>query len=448
MRKSLRFIPIAGLALLAAGGCSDFLTCGECANDPNRPTVATNTQLFVGIQSNIMSLYGSDMARISGIFAQQFSGGLQQYLALETTYEVNESTTNGFHSGIYTGGGLVDVRKLQDGAKATGDSLMLGIARVQEAMLIGTAADLFGDIVYSEALKGTPNPVLDQQLAVYDALQVLLTNAITALSATSAPGNAGPGDADLSYGGNAQSWIRLAHTLKARYFLHTAEVRGTPAYTSAAAEAALGILSPADNFVGVFSGAAGERNFYYEFTLGSAGRGGYLIPNENFVTMLETRNDPRLTDYFNAAQDDLSDERLAPDYTQTFISSIENRLAWAEAAYRSGDLVTATTQLNAARAQAGLGAITPTGVTLLTEILTEKYIAEFQTLESWETYKRTCWPNLDPTAANKKIPARLPYDVNERQTNTNMPDLIAQPNRNDNDPANQFDPTGAVCRGQ
>jgi hypothetical protein len=448
MRKSLRFIPIAGLALLAAGGCSDFLTCGECANDPNRPTVATNTQLFVGVQSNIMSVYGSDMARISGIFAQQFSGGLQQYLALETTYEVNESTTNGFHTGMYTGGGLVDVRKLQDGAKQLGDSLMLGIARVQEAMLMGTAADLFGDIVYSNALTGEANPALDEQMAVYDAMQVLLTQAITALSATTAPGNAGPGDADLSYGGSATSWIRLAHTLKARYFLHTAEVRGAPAYASAATEAAQGILSAADNFVGVYSGAAGERNFYYEFTLGSAGRGGYLIPNQDFVDLLTVRTDPRLAEYFNAAQDDLSDERLAPDYTQTFISSIENRLAWAEAAYQSGDMTTAQTQLNAARAQAGLGPDPAAGVTLLTEILTEKYIAEFQTLESWQTYKRTCWPNLDPTAANKKIPARLPYDVNERQTNTNMPDLIAQPNRNDNDPANATDPTGAVCRGQ
>jgi starch-binding outer membrane protein, SusD/RagB family len=447
MNRFTRTVPIAALSLAALSGCSDFLTCGECVNDPNRPSLATNTQLFVGVQSNIMATLGSDPARLTGIFARQFSGGLSQYLTLEQTYSINEATTNGFHSALYASGGLVDVRKLQAGALALDDSLFLGIAKVQEAILIGTGADLFGDIVYSQALMGTANPPLDEQMAVYDALQVLLNDAITCLSSSSA-GNAGPDVADLAYGGDATKWIRLAHTLKARYFLHTAEVRGAPAYSAAAAQAAQGILDPADDFVGVFSGAAGERNFYYEFDLGAAGRTGYLIPNADFVALLQSRADPRLNDYFNGARDDLSDARLEPDFTQPFITSTQNRLQWAEAAYQSSDLVTAQTQLNAARAEAGLGPDVAVGVTLLTEILTEKYIAEFQTLEAWETYKRNCWPNLTPTVSNRKIPARLPYDANERQTNTSIPSLIDQPSRNDNDPANATDPTGAVCRGQ
>jgi hypothetical protein len=320
---------------------------------------------------------------------------------------------------------------------------------VQEALLVGTGADLFGDIVYSHALTGEANPPLDKQMDVYDAIQTLLDKAIVALNDASAPGNVGPGSADLSYGGDATKWIELAHTLKARYYLHTAEVRGTSAYAAAAAEASKGILNPADDYVAVFSGAAGERNFYYEFDAGSAGRGGYLIPNADFVALLQSRGDPRLSDYFNADQSDLSDARLAPDYTQVLISSTENRLQWAEAAYQSGDQVTALAQLNAARAEVGLGAEAVAGTTLLTEILTEKYIAEFQTLEAWNDYKRNCWPNLTPTAgATKKIPARLPYDANERQTNTSIPSLINQPSRNQNDPANATDPTGAVCKGQ
>src|SRR5205085_1736713 len=129
-------------------------------------------------------------------------------------------------------------------------------------------------------------------------------------------------------------------------------------------------LSPADNFVGVFSGAAGERNFYYEFDKGAAGRGGYLIPNQGFVALLQSRGDPRLNDYFNAARTDLSNARLQPDYTQTFVSSTMNRLQWAEAAFKSGDPATALTQLNLARAEVGLGAEAVAGTTLYTEILT------------------------------------------------------------------------------
>ena len=52
------------------------------------------------------------------------------------------------------------------------------------------------------------------------------------------------------------------------------------------------------------------------------------------------------------------------------------------------------------------------------------------------------------TVEAKAIPARLPYDANERQTNTSIPALNDQPARNQNDPANPTDPTGAVCKGQ
>jgi hypothetical protein len=447
MNKYWRSISIAGLVLVSVTGCKDWLTCGECINDPNRPTTATNTQLFVGVQSNITALMGSDMARVTDMFAQQFSGGLQQYLSLDQTYEVSEQTTNGFHTSLYAGGGLVDVRKLEAGARAAKDSLFLGIAEVQEAMLMGTGADLFGDLVYSQALTGKANPPLDKQMDIYDSIQSLLDDAIKNL-ATNAPGNAGPGAADLVYGGDPTKWTKLAHTLKARFYLHTAEVRGLPAYTSALNEAKLGITDPADNFVGVFSGASGQQNFYYQFDLGGAARGGYLIPNQGFVQLLQSRGDPRLNQYFDPARDDLSDARLSPSFTQPFITANEDLLIWAESAFRTGDQATALVELNDARALAGLGPEVAAGTTLLTEILTEKYIAEFQTIEAWNDYKRTCWPNLTPNSTTKKIPARLPYDANERQTDTNIPALIDQPIRNQNDPANPTDPTGAICKGQ
>ena len=47
------------------------------------------------------------------------------------------------------------MRLLQDSARAQGDTLFLGIAQVQEALLIGTGADLFGDLVYTQALQQT-----------------------------------------------------------------------------------------------------------------------------------------------------------------------------------------------------------------------------------------------------------------------------------------------------
>jgi starch-binding outer membrane protein, SusD/RagB family len=447
----------AALALVAgaAAGCSDFLSCTECVTDPNRPTAATNTQLFVGVQSGLWGLLGSDMARVTGLWSQHFRGGLQQYVQIYN-YGITEQTTNTFHSSLYTAGGLVDVRRLQAGATAANDTYFLGIAQVQEALLMGTGADLFGDLVYTEALKATPNPPLDEQMAIYDALQALLTQALTNLASNTAA-DVGPRGADLAYyhssdpnpvAAQRERWTRLAHTLKARLFLHTAEIRPA-AYQSALTEARLGIMDPGGDFVAAFSGALNEENLWYQFAF--VQREGYLQPDPFLVGLLQARSDPRLDEYFQANGTQLNENRFAPDFPQPFVTAAENRLIWAEAAYRTGAEAEARQQLDIARGYAGLGNVPTTlsGQALLSEVLTEKYIAMFQNIEAWNDYKRTCTPNLTPVDPNRKIPARLYYDSGERQTNTSIPEASAQPTRNDNDPRNTVsDGTGAACLAQ
>jgi hypothetical protein len=444
LTRALKSIPIAALTFGVALGCNDFLTGGDLSNDPNNPTKATNSQLFVGTQSFLWSFMESDAARLTGIFAQHFEGSGLGYLSIQT-YDIDESTTNGLHQSTYLTGGLVDLRKLQAGTRAVGDSIFTGMAQVEEAMLVGTAADIFGDIVYSNALSG-PNPAPDPQLEIYDRVQTLLDDAIENLAATG-PTNFGPGPADLNYGGDPEQWTKLAYTLKARFYLHTAEVRGATAYSSALAAAQKGMTTSADDYKAVFSGGAGEENFYSNFV---KQRAGYLLPNQFFVDLLETRGDPRLADYFNAEQTNLSDERLDPGYDQPIVTANENLLVWAEALQRGGQDGPALTKLNQARALAGLGALSGlTGKALLGEILTEKYIALFQTIEPFNDYKRTCFPNLTSNVAGQIIPARLFYDVSEVQTNTSLKKASEQPRRNANDLPNATDDvTGAACTGQ
>jgi hypothetical protein len=443
-----RFHKALTLALLAAPlACTDFLSGGELDTDPARPTTATNSQIFVGTQSALWSVLMSDPARIAALWTQQLTGTNIQTQAIYN-YDVTEQTTNGFHQAIYITGGLVDVRKLQARALEMRDSLMLGIAQVEEALLVGTAADLFGDITYSEALQfDRQNPRLDPQLEVYDALQALLDRAIVALRSTAAT-NQGPGDADLSYGGDATQWTRLAYTLKARLYLHTAEVRPA-AYAQALAAARQGITEAADDYVARFSGALNEQNFWYQFDV--VQRAGYLAPDPQFVELLRTRSDPRLGRYFNANQTGFHADLVQPDRTQALVTAVETLLIWAEAAQRGGDDAEARTQLNRARALSGLGAAAGTlaGRALLNEILLEKYIALFQSIEVLNDYKRTCTPNLAPAVAGSKIPARLLYDDEERVTNINIKNPTEQPTRNANDPANALsDGTGAACLGQ
>jgi hypothetical protein len=449
VRNGVRTLLLIG----ALGACGNYLTGGEKTIDPNNQTVARNTQFFVAAQENLWSYWGSDPARIAAIYTQQLHGLANQYGALDATYNEDQNTTNGTHQALYVSGGLVDIQKLQVGTKAINDNLFLGIAQVTEGALMGTGADIFGDLVYSKALQQIPNPPLDDQLAVYDSVQKVISAGIDNIAKNGAL-DVGPGPADLVYGGDRDLWTAFAHTLKARFYMHTGEVRPA-AYAAALAEAKLGIKSDAGNYVGAFTATPGEQNFYYQFH-GPAARGGDLGAGITLDTLLLSRNDPRRTDYFSyrpsGARDWISDTRNDPAFQQPFVTYDENTLIWAEAAYRTGDEVTALAKLNEERNHNGLPSEVVAGRALLNEILIEKYIVDFQLgEEAWNDYKRTCTPNLVPTRAGGIIPGRLYYDANEQSTNTSIPEPDTGVNglRNKNDPANTVsDGTGAACLAQ
>ena len=200
--------------------------------------------------------------------------------------------------------------------------------------------------------------------------------------------------------------------------------------------------------MGAFTSNSGEQNFYYQFD-GPAARKGYLIADPQFVSLLQSRSDPRLPNYFEPTHTFLSNVREDPAFQQPYVTYDENTLIWAEAAYRTGDQVTALTKLNEERANHGLAAEVVAGQALLREILIEKYISDFQVgHEAWNDYKRTCTPNFAPTQAGKKVPGRMYYDTHERLTNTNIPPAGQGFNgsRNPNDPANATsDGDGTPC---
>lgn len=462
---------VAVFALLTVpAACRNFLTGGELSTDPTRVVTATPLLLFEATQPNLWAEMGSDLDRNAVMFMQQMLGAQRQYQSIYQ-YGLDEGTAGGFYAGIYSGGNLFDLRNIEAAASQSGDSTLLGIAQVEEVMLMGTAADVFGDIVYDNAYSG-PNPALEGQMKVYADLQALLDKAITNLAATGAT-NHGPGGTDLVYGGSKAKWTALAYTLKARYYMHTAEVDAT-SYSKAYAASLKGIQTPAGDYMATFSGASGEQNLWYQFDI--VQRSGYIAPDPHFVAFLTDsidpilgtpRNDPRVNLYFNASRNDLNDNWIGVSGTgnapQLFVTSAENLLIGAEAAYKTGDYPTALSMLNQERgtdqfpnalgSYAGFAPYTMPAApdSLLKAILGEKYIVLFQNMEVWNDYKRNCYPNITtaPGApAGAKIPARLFYDASIRNTNSSIPAPSAQPIRNANDPANATDAVGDACLGQ
>lgn len=426
----------AVLLLLAVAACNNFLTGDKLSSDPNQPQTANRYLLLNGVQAQMFTNLTGAAARAFGIFTQQFAGTDRQYASLEVYDFTSDDFTSTFNT-TYATGGLVDIRKIESDARAAGDKVFLGIAQVWEAIDIGNATTLWGDIPYREAANASiANPHFDPQAQVYGDLQLLLDSAIANLSTNQ---GLGPQAYDLIYGASGsnpasvQKWIAAAHTLKARYYMHLAE-KDPSNYAKAIAQANLGITNPANDFTTYQSSTPGEENLWYQFAVRD--RDSYIRANALLVNLLDSRGDPRLTEYFapnssgsvvgspTGAKDQnastLSAERSSPAFRQPLITAAENLLLRAEAKYQTGD-VTAINDLNAERAFHGLGPVVATGPALLRAIAEEEYIALFQNIEVMALYARTCYPNVTPADGGNNVPRRLYYGTDERNANPNTP---------------------------
>jgi hypothetical protein len=434
-------------------GCSSFLDADKAIKDPNLASAATLDQLFVGTQANIFAQQEGPIAMIACQWMQQCSGVNGRFVEQQDSYSVNAGTFDIPFEEVYSPGGLKGLRTVEALADAAGDKVYLGMAQVLEALLVGTAADVWGSIPYSEAVQeDVTQPAFDDQMQVYTAIQLLLDQAITNIRGA----GAGPGVFDLFYGGDKDAWVQTAYTLKARFHMHTAERLGGPAYTAARTAALQGISSPANDFRTLHSTATSERNEWVQFQ--STSFGPDLVAGKRLVDLMKADNDPRLPDYFGLNEQDgyggfdvttgtTAGEEISPisgsnrnvnEFRQPIVTWEETQLILAEANYQiagggAAGILAAQSYLDAVRAAHGKASKPAT----LQAIMEEKYISMFQTIEVWSDWKRTCFPQLTPARGRTAIPGRLYYGETEEQTNSNTPPSSSQnlfTVRNPNDP--------------
>jgi hypothetical protein len=447
---------LAAVAAIAFGvaGCDDLLVGPGLTENPNRPVVASAEQLLIGIQARQFVLHEGQLARISAIWTQQLSGVFNQQKEQGSAYNFTENDiSQNFWSGVYTGGGLNDIRKMRALAQESGNARIEAIGKIWEAFLIGMSTSVWGDIPYREAVNAEiATPKLDPQQQIYDDLQKLLDEAITQLGSV----GAGALPQDLIYGGDAGRWTRAARTLKARYYLHTGVRGGNAAYQSALTAAQGGINEAPTTAAqamhgqapGDFRGWAGttldDGNVWSLFNESRTD----LAANERLVNVLRARNDPRLAQYFSAADDGQfrgadrfgagagpwsqlnRTTRVPRTFRQPFITWAENQLIIAEAQFRLGNAGAALTAVNAVRTAIGM---TPAAAPLtLEQIMVEKWIAQFQNIDAYADWRRTCFPVLrpggpNPAAPAAAVPGRYPYGNTERLQNPNIPLPSAAP---------------------
>src|SRR6266576_3073402 len=431
MKRSIRSVAIVTLAVGLSGGamgCSNFLTDTDVVNDPNHPSAATLQQTFMAVQAGFFGMEESTLPLTTCMWMQQCTGIGGRFVEQYGEYTVTNASWSFDFTSIYSGGGLIDIRKVETDARAANDRIWLGIAQVYEAFVVGTAADLWGDIPYRDAVGSVAKPTLDPQMQVYGDIQLLLDSAIINLGSGT---GAGPLGADLVYGGNRARWIAAARTLKARFFLHTAEANGTAAYTAALTAANGGIPDATGDFRTYHGTGTGEGNIWVQFAATTFGQD--VVAGKRLVDIMVARSDPRLSQYFalNSVSGYGGQDVNPPPVAAAQVSALSGT--------RHGALI----NLHNARAVVPLSALSGiTGAALLDSIMTEKYVALFQNLETYNDYRRTCLPALVPfgtTEFSNKIPGRLFYGLAEENANPNIPQpstqLATNGFRNANDPA-------------
>jgi hypothetical protein len=456
IKTAIALLAVAALLVGLVSSCDYLNAPGQVTEDPNRATTVSADLLFTSVQVNTYFIQTGNMARMACMWIQQMQGTSRQYLGFGR-YEVQDGDLDGEMNSHYQGGGLIDIRNMYDYCDAAGWVGYKGIAQVYEVMLFATAASCWGDLPYSQAVGDNDTPTLDDQEDIYDALHLVIDDAIDNLEAGTGylPPN------DLSFEADLDAWIEVAYTLKARMYMHWAEVYpGNYALALTAAQS--GISAAGGDWMAMFGDQETESNTWYQFW---RERDDYIRAGAYLVDLLTTRSDPRLTIYFGEDESggysgsapgegatgasNLSTEFLDRGHDYDLISYEENQFIIAECQFDAGNEALAITAVNNALAAAEIkygladGAITRlptdgslTGTPLFEQIMEEKYICLFLNIEVWNDWKRTDLPVLTPYTGCQ-IPRAFYYSDDERNTNPNIPDqsATAWELRNDNDPS-------------
>lgn len=474
---SIKSAVFVASAMMLATGCND-LTEGystDPVNITDESVIATDAFL-TGAQVGLIGAYEGDQNRLTGMWSGYFSGEDRQYIGLGN-YGVSGRDFNGEWAAIYASV-LKNTQIVKSRSNAASNYRALGIAQVMEAMAYGLAADLWGDVPFSEAVKypAITEPKFDPQASVYASVQVLLDSAIANLARpVPAAYQASP---DIFFEGDDVAWTKVANTLKARYYLHARD------YTNAVTYADMGIDDASGNMMALHGEVYLQSfNLFYSFI--TYDRPGYMGAN-SFAPRLLDETDPlsrdnaktkeaaRLNYYYfpggglnfasisyepNVLWD--SDWGSGEGYDGFFgavtpfpmVTFEENALIRAEALAKSNDFAGALASLNQLRSYYNTGAHVGTGYAadydflyedylitdfapggienadgiapidaLLREILEERYVTLIGQLEGFNDIRRTGNALGVPVkVGSPTIPQRLLYPQSELNTNPNVP---------------------------
>ena len=447
MKNKLVALALSSVVLF---GCSKSIDdFGDMNVNPNSTPIPVTSALL----TNVLSGIGGTAAGITpGYYCQYFA---QTQYTDESRYTPPQSDFDGFYSGaLYDLQNIINVNsdaKYKDLAALNGSNAnQIAIARILKAYYFWIVTDYWGDVPYSQSLKGNSDIAYDKQSAIYPAL-------IAELKAATAQFDAGTTvKGDVIYSGNTTKWTKFANSLRMMMALRLSKVDAATGKAEFAAALATGsfIDASADNFTVNYPGGAFSNPWYNN----------YLTRKDqgvaSFVTSMQTANaDPRAAAFGSSSVGipygltrDLASAFVGANPTWAYVLPASKRAA------NSPVIVLSSSQLKFARAEAAkLGWTSENAATLyangvkenmtdwgvftqtaydaymlkvalngtddLKLINTEAYLAFYPNgFQGWSNWRRSGFPVLTPTVyaanASKQIPRRYMYGTREFSTNS------------------------------
>ncbi|GAB3276610.1 hypothetical protein GCM10027347_50250 [Larkinella harenae] len=444
--------------------------------DPNNVTDAPADMMLTGAQVASVNFNGSRIAIIANMWSGYMTGIQRQYLNYQN-YQYTAVETEDAWTFIYNQT-YIQLEKAISKYAEVDNQRGIGISRVVQAYVMGSAAALYGDIPFSQFgnPQQFPNPVFDPQPNVYAGVQKLLDEGIVALESGK---GAVTNKSDIFFNGDPVKWIAVAHTLKARLYMETRE------YEKAYDEATKGIANPSGSLLTPHTATAGTRNRYYAHNVED--RAGDVNSRNAYLTTIldptaksyrgnaKTDETARFNFYFvnlgtrgitgeiepnylSVARGDAFNGIIAMNASSSMVTYEENLLILAEAAARKSDFALSLRHLNSFRGYMNSGGyidpsyrakyafnytaytesdFAPGGMAnpgqldktraLLEEILEERYVTFFCQLVGFNDVRRTrkegIGIKLTPATGNR-LPERFFYGQNEINSNANAPNPL------------------------
>jgi hypothetical protein len=474
--RSQRFWAALGLSAtvaLGATACNDTLT--DVNVNPNAPETAPEPTLFVNATRLATSRWlGNAGLRQFSLLAQHMAE--VQYPETDAYQRLTGPSTEGNFNGAYSGE-LRDLHVVIQNGRAGNNPGYWAPAMVMRTWSFGIITDLWGNVPYSQSLRGDSaviQPSYDTQETIYPMLFAALDSAATALNTTTGLqlGASDPIYGTLTAANQRAAWQRFANSLRARHAMRIVNVNPTLASQQLAA---------------AFGGPGGVFNTNAQMAVFNwPGNGVY---NNPWQVNFQTRDDHRVSTRLMSLLQERSDPRL-PVYAQPAESDgqyrgLDNALTHAQASVqmpttsKPGTRMYSPSQpaylmttaevkfIQAEAAERSLGGLTPgqaagfyeqgirssmeqwglptaaadaylarpdvayqSGTEGLRRIATQKWIALYTDgIQAWSEWRRTCVPSTvrpGPTATQNTVPRRLQYGPLEKTVNaTNVDAAIA-----------------------